>query len=256
MSFVKVTEDWIKLTDTAKLNYGDIILLCKIDSLSNNEDKVCTASNAYFARLLCTTERNVQRYLEKLKKAELIKTFEQKEGMKTTTRYIYPQYKKIIDLIDKYDEAHDNSVTCSEQAHDNSGMSTRQFVSEHTTDLVKAHDNSVTQIREKEEIKERKREKVANAPKLAALGVANAIEDKWIPKDDSSKEIFGSDIHTDKKVIEILNKEFGKVEYGIPKTVEDICKEIWVTACHVNTNKIAEYCTEVLMNKGEYDYGK
>ena len=140
MSFVKVTEDWIKLTDTAKLNYGDIILLCKIDSLSNNKDKVCTASNAYFARLLCTTERNVQRYLEKLKKAELIKTFEQKEGMKTTTRYIYPQYKKIIDLIDEYDEAHDNSVTCSEQAHDNSGKSTRQFWYEHTTVCVRAHD--------------------------------------------------------------------------------------------------------------------
>lgn len=242
MSFVKVTEDWIKLTGVTNLNYGDVILLCKIDSLSNNKDKACTASNAYFARLLCTTERNVQRYLEKLKKAEVIKTFEQKEGMKTTTRYIYPQYKKIMDLIDEYDEAHDNSDTCSEEGHDNFGMSTRQNVSEHTTDLVKGHDSSDTQIREKKEIKENKREIGADAPLTA-----NAVSNKWTPKDDKSKEIFGSDIHTDKRVMEILNEEFGKVEYGRAKTIEDICKETWVTCCGVNTDKIAEYCNEILM---------
>ena len=254
MSFVKVTEDWIKLTDTAKLNYGEVILLCKIATLSNNKDKACTASNAYFASLLCTTERNIERYISNMRKKELIKTFEQKEGMKTTTRYIYPQYNKIIELIEEYDKHHntlpDNSVGCSDVPPDNSGSTTRQIWCEHPTNLVKAPDNSVTLIRE--EKREKENREVANAPKLAALDAANAVEeDKWIPKSDSSNEIFGSDIHTDKKVIEILNKEFGKVEYGIPKTIEDICKEIWVTACHVNTNKIAEYCTEVLMNKGE-----
>jgi hypothetical protein len=241
MGFVKVTEEWMKLTDTAKLNYGEVILLCKIASLSNNKDKACTASNDYFAALLCTTDRNVQRYLKSLKKAEVIKTFEKKQGMKTTTRYIYPQYDKISTLITVYDQnhniAHDEIDICSDEAHDNFGMTTRQIWSEDMTDLVKAHDNSVTLIREE---KREKENKVADAPNVASLQAANAVKNKWIPKDDKSKEIFGSDIHSDVMVMSILSIEC------LDKTVEEICNDTWVTSCHINTDMIAEYCNDVL----------
>jgi hypothetical protein len=90
----------------------------------------------------------------------------------------------------------------------------------------------------------------ANAPITANAEnkPANAEEkNKWTPKNNESKEIFGSDIHSDKRVMELLKEEFGKIEYGKIKTVDDICQETWVTACNVNTKKIVEYCTEVLM---------
>lgn len=171
MSFVKLTEDYLKLTGTAKLNYGEVILLCKIVTLSSNEERACMACNGYFADVLCTTERNIQRYLKNLKNAEVIKTYEQRKGMMTTTRYIYPQYDKIESYIEEYDKnhtphdnsdaAHDNSDMCSSESgepHDSFGSSTRQFVSEHTTDLVKPHDESVTPIREEKRLKENNRE--------------------------------------------------------------------------------------------------
>ena len=257
MSFVKLEEDWLKLTNTAKLNYGEVILLCKIASLSNNKDKACTASNEYFASMLCTTDRNVKRYLKNLKEAEVIKTFEKKQGMKTTTRYIYPQFDKIEDYIDEYDEmyeddtddeeAGDENDTCSELAGDNFGKSRGQFVSEQVTDLVKAGDNSDTLIREEKRIKKNKRDNGANAPKVASLH--SAIADKWTPKDDESKEIFGAKWHTDKKVMEIIRNEYMPTWMGKRKTAEDIANQDWVTWGNVNQSKVIEYITEVLMNE-------
>lgn len=76
-------------------NYGEMLLLAKIITLSKNENKACTAGNEYLAKILCTTERNIQKYLKDLKEKELVKTFEKKEGVQTLIRYIYPQYKKL-----------------------------------------------------------------------------------------------------------------------------------------------------------------
>lgn len=245
MSFVKLTEDWIKLIDIAKLNYGEVILLCKIVTLSENKDKVCTASNDYFARLMCTTERSIQRYIKELKDAEVIKTFEQKEGMKTTTRFIYLQLNKINELIKEYDKkhglTHDRIVTCSNEGHDNFGNSTRQFWSEDTTDLSLAHDSSVTQIREENREKENKKNNGANAPKVASLPTANAVPERWIPKDNISNDIFDSKIHSDTRVIEILKQE----HENYPHESADYLSNM---PCFYDSNKeiIREYVESVL----------
>lgn len=89
--------DWnlIKvLNDLGITNGKEIMLFSKIISLSK-KDKACTASNDYLSDFFCTTDRNIRKYLQNLKDKGLIKVFEQKEGLKTTTRYIYPQYDKL-----------------------------------------------------------------------------------------------------------------------------------------------------------------
>lgn len=98
-SFIAVKERYIKLIKICNLNYGEILLLSKIESLSQNEKKACTASNDYFSDVLCTSKRNIQKYLERLKENQLIKPFEQKSGMKTTTRFLYVQYEHINMLL-------------------------------------------------------------------------------------------------------------------------------------------------------------
>lgn len=83
------------LSDLEITNGKEIMLLAKILSLSKNKDKACTASNDYLSSFFCTTDRNIRKYLQDLKDKGLIKVFEQKEGLRTTTRYIYPQYDKL-----------------------------------------------------------------------------------------------------------------------------------------------------------------
>lgn len=83
---------------------------------------------------------------------------------------------------------------------------------------------------------------VADAPILAALDSANAVENKWIPESEDSHKIFGADIHTDVKVIDIINEEYSK-----GKLPEEMIKEPWCTYCHVNQAKVIEYVETVLM---------
>lgn len=83
------------LSDLEITNGKEIMLLAKILSLSKNKDKACIASNDYLSSFFCTTDRNIRKYLQDLKDKGLIKVFEQKEGLRTTTRYIYPQYDKL-----------------------------------------------------------------------------------------------------------------------------------------------------------------
>ena len=97
-SFVKVNEELFKLTHEKEINYQHVLLLSKIISLSQTQS-ACTASNDYFASVFCTEERTIQRWLSVLRDKEIIKTFEQREGMKTTMRMIYPQHEKIKNII-------------------------------------------------------------------------------------------------------------------------------------------------------------
>lgn len=242
MSFIKVEEKWMKLTNVTKINYGEILLLSKINSLCNNDNRACTASNAYFAKVLCTTERNIQRYLEKLKTENIVKTFEKREGMKTTTRYIYPQYEHINSLISEPEQqdnfgAHDNNVM-----GDNSGNSTRQNWLEHTTELVKTHDESVTQIKEEKRRKENIRED-ASGEAVAADASTILRKEKWIPKDVNSKEIFGSTIHTDEKVMDILDNSLNE-----GKEINEIKKMTCFLFTSTSAEKIEEYCNDFLIN--------
>ena len=66
-NIIQVKEDYFALTEIKGINYGQVCLLSKIESLSLKNGK-CTASNAYFASLLHTTERTIQRMLEDLRK--------------------------------------------------------------------------------------------------------------------------------------------------------------------------------------------
>lgn len=89
--------DWnlIKVLNNYGITNGkEIMLFAKIISLSKKEN-ACKASNDYLSDFFCTTDRNIRKYLQDLKEKGLIKVFEQKEGLKTTTRYIYPQYDKL-----------------------------------------------------------------------------------------------------------------------------------------------------------------
>ena len=172
-SFIKVNDSWLKLIKETNINYGELILLCKIDTLSNNKDKCCTASNGYFADLLYTTERNIQKYLNKLKDNDLIKTYEIRKGMKTTSRMIYVQYKKINQLLTESDNeeitniAHEQLDVCSDEPHEQSGNSTRTIRSEHTNDWVKPHEQMDTPIKDEKRIKENIKENGSGEPTSA-----------------------------------------------------------------------------------------
>ena len=206
----------------------DILIISQVEEYERNKCE-CFITNEQFASMFGESVSTIKRALDKLDELKIIKrSTSYVEGFGRANR----QRVLSLNKRNKWKVHNEPTKEMVGSKSDNGRFKNEEWKVQN------------------EPIKEKKKEK-EKKNKLAALEIANAIEDKWIPKDDSSKDIFGSDIHTDKKVIEILNKEFGKVEYGIPKTIEDICKEIWVTACHVNTDKIAEYCTEVLMNKGE-----
>ena len=177
-NFIKVNKNWLVLLEkeTANMNYGEIMLLSEIDSLSYNKkhNKACAASNAYFADLLCTDERTIKRYLKKMKDLEIIKTFEQRQGMKTTSRFIHINHNKINELI----------------AGDKNCQSKGQNLSEQVTKIVKAGDKNDTLIRnnkkEKESIKDISFES-ANAEPLKKKDdvdmtneeMYNALQDKY-----------------------------------------------------------------------------
>lgn len=93
--YVYINWKLIKVLNDLEITNGkEIMLFAKIISLSKKE-KACKASNDYLSDFFCTTDRNIRKYLQDLKEKGLIKVFEQKEGLKTTTRYIYPQYDKL-----------------------------------------------------------------------------------------------------------------------------------------------------------------
>lgn len=113
-----VSIDWNLINGLNNLgitNGKEIMLFAKIISLSNNEDKACTATNDYLSSFFCTTDRNIRKYLQDLKDKRLIKVFEQKEGLRTTKRYIYPQYEKLSE---------EETFLCSDEGAEHLGKST------------------------------------------------------------------------------------------------------------------------------------
>ena len=67
------------------------------------------------------------------------------------------------------------------------------------------------------------------------------MDEKWIPKDDNSNDIFGSKIHTDIRVIEILHQEHKDYPY---ESVKYLCN----MPCFYDCDKeaISEYAETVL----------
>ena len=120
-------------------NGKEIILFCKIMHLSHNDDRACTAGNEYLATFLCTSERNVRKYLEDLKDKRLIKSYEKKEGMRTTVRYLYPQYTT-------FDEAFYAAV--DSEGAEQKGQSSGTNGSEERNKKVKPEEQSFHHIKE------------------------------------------------------------------------------------------------------------
>ena len=75
--FIKLTEKHFYLLEIEGINYSHIILLAIIESLSgkkvnNIKQNYCWASNKYLAKMMHTSERNIQRLLKKLYEKNLI----------------------------------------------------------------------------------------------------------------------------------------------------------------------------------------
>lgn len=98
-SFVMVYEKWFELTKSADLNFGELILLCKINSLTKNALGECTAKNKYFADLLKVSEDTIKNYIRHLKKVGLIESREKKAGLTTTTRFLSINIKRLEELL-------------------------------------------------------------------------------------------------------------------------------------------------------------
>ena len=153
-NFVKVLEDWTVLTDKKyfdkkKISYEELFLLCKISSLENNGNP-CTACNSYFADLLHVEERSVRRYISNLRELGYIKTFEQKQGMKTTTRNIWVQKDYIETVINEYKDNRTDDI----EGQDSFCQSRGQELSKDRTVFVRAEDRAVLPIREEKRRKE------------------------------------------------------------------------------------------------------
>lgn len=162
--YILVREKWIPLVEFANISYGELLLLSKIDSLSYNEqnqNKCCTASNKYFADVLHTSERNIQKYYKHLREKELIQTYEERKGNKTTARYTHVQHETINKLLTPHEqmdacssEPHEQSFMCLGVSHEQLGSTTRTNGYDHTYNRSLPHEQSFTLIREEKRIKE------------------------------------------------------------------------------------------------------
>lgn len=106
--FLKIEKEWFSLIGTQQIegekfqfNHVMLFLMSLIDSLSNNAQRGCFASNGTLAKTLKIDESSVSKYLQKLKKLVFIKTHEERVSgsRKTTRRYIYLQRDRIDEYI-------------------------------------------------------------------------------------------------------------------------------------------------------------
>ena len=67
------------------------------------------------------------------------------------------------------------------------------------------------------------------------------MENKWIPKDNNSHEIFNSKLHTDMRVVEIIKQEHEDYPHESAEYISNM-------ACFYDANKevIKEYAQTVL----------
>lgn len=81
---------------TVTISHWTVVLLAKIASFNtvrftadNHTIGKCTASNAYFADFLNVSQQTVKNTLSDLYALGLLKSYEQREGKKTTKRFLY-----------------------------------------------------------------------------------------------------------------------------------------------------------------------
>ena len=216
----------------------DILIISQIEEYERNKCK-CFLTNEQFAEMFGESVSTVKRALDKLDSLKIIKrdtSFVEGFGRANRQRVLSlnkPSKWKVHNepTIEKCEVQNEPTNTMEGSNVDDGRFKNEEW---------KVHN---------EPIKEKKKKKEKENIGADAPLTANAVPEKWIPKNDNSKEIFGSDIHTDKRIMEILAQEFGKEYYGGFKTIEDICKETWIVCCNVDTDKVAEYCTEILMKQ-------
>ena len=143
-------------------NGNEIMLFSKILGLQNNGEG-CIASNDYFSGFFCLTDRQIRDYLSDLKSKGLIKTYEKKQGLKTTTRYIYVQY----DILGAEDIFQSSDVP-AEEIRQSSGRNTSEEWKKH---VRPAEDIFHHIIEDNRIIKDNK--EVAIAPDVAAAPIVS-----------------------------------------------------------------------------------
>ena len=243
-SYVLVYEQVIEKLNEAGITNGKIMLLYgKIMSLAQNEDGACCASNGYFAAVLKTDIRNVQKYLKTLKEKGFIKMYEEKSTREyafTVTRLIYPQWKMIDDeLVDVRTLGQDTTNEFS-GTHEQIGSDPRtngrnpmnKKVEQGEQKGQKARTNGHPNNREKREMINRlegadaeSREEVAGAPNVVASAPNSADAARLRLPDDLPEDIRNINFEAkidDKSMLEVMDRDYREYLDDGWETHEDI----------------------------------
>lgn len=243
-SYVLVYEQVIEKLNEAGITNGKIMLLYgKIMSLAQNEDGACCASNGYFAAVLKTDIRNIQKYLKTLKEKGFIKMYEEKSTREyafTVTRLIYPQWKMIDDELVDVRTLGQDTTNESSGTHEQIGSDPRtngrnpmnKKVEQGEQKGQKARTNGHPNNREKREMINRlegadaeSREEVAGAPNVVASAPNSADAARLRLPDDLPEDIrnikFEAKID-DKSMLEVMDRDYREYLDEGWETHEDI----------------------------------
>lgn len=243
-SYVLVYEQVIEKLNEAGITNGKIMLLYgKIMSLAQNEDGACCASNGYFAAVLKTDIRNIQKYLKTLKEKGFIKMYEEKSTREyafTVTRLIYPQWKMIDDELVDVRTLGQDTTNESSGTHEQIGSDPRtngrnpmnKKVEQGEQKGQKARTNGHPNNREKREMINRlegadaeSREEVAGAPDVVASAPNSADAARLRLPDDLPEDIrnikFEAKID-DKSMLEVMDRDYREYLDDSWETHEDI----------------------------------
>lgn len=243
-SYVLVYEQVIEKLNEAGITNGKIMLLYgKIMSLAQNEDGACCASNGYFAAVLKTDIRNVQKYLKTLKEKGFIKMYEEKSTREyafTVTRLIYPQWKMIDDELVDVRTLGQDTTNESSGTHEQIGSDPRtngrnpmnKKVEQGEQKGQKARTNGHSNNREKREMINRlegadaeSREEVAGAPNVVASAPNSADAARLRLPDDLPEDIRNINFEAkidDKSMLEVMDRDYREYLDDGWETHEDI----------------------------------
>lgn len=271
-SYVLVYEQVIEKLNEAGITNGKIMLLYgKIMSLAQNEDGACCASNGYFAAVLKTDIRNIQKYLKTLKEKGFIKMYEEKSTREyafTVTRLIYPQWKMIDDELVDVRTLGQDTTNESSGTHEQIGSDPRtngrnpmnKKVEQGEQKGQKARTNGHPNNREKREMINRlegadaeSREEVAGAPDVVASAPNSADAARLRLPDDLPEDIRNIKFEAridDKSMLEVMDRDYREYLDDGWETHEDIRDKLiekFITGFYCgNKDKVTAYA-EFLM---------
>ena len=268
-SYVLVYEQVIEKLNEAGITNGKIMLLYgKIMSLAQNEDGACCASNGYFAAVLKTDIRNVQKYLKTLKEKGFIKMYEEKSTREyafTVTRLIYPQWKMIDDELVDVRTLGQDTTNESSGTHEQIGSDPRtngrnpmnKKVEQGEQKGQKARTNGHPNNREKREMINRlegadaeSREEVAGAPNVVASAPNSADAARLRLPDDLPEDIRNINFEAkidDKSMLEVMDRDYLDDYWDTHEDIRDKLIEKFTTGFYCgNKDKVTAYA-EFLM---------